>query len=275
MEWFGFIRRQSWKNAGFGSLINIRKYIKHTEPRFDPTVFPLEAAGSKDLEYEVENESPPVLSGQKKYSVAHYRSLFLSGELTPVDVVYAILPLIRRDTSPPGQHSMAWFDIKVDLVIKAAEASTLRYKEERSLGPLDGIPTAVKDEFDMEGYLTSLGSVNDYTGQELVEGKIDTWCVRKLEEAGVIILGKLSMHEFGMGKLLKFLDFSRRLPGQTHAATTLLTEPLATHITSNTIQAAAPPDPLTPSQQVLSPYHWAATAAAAFAFPYHSARSLV
>ncbi|TVY39098.1 Fatty acid amide hydrolase [Lachnellula occidentalis] len=200
MEWFGFIRRQSWKNAGFGSLVNIREHIEHTEPRFDPTVFPLEAAGSESDNLGTEAEEAPlaVLSPQKKYSVAHYRSLFLSGELTPLDVVHAILPLIRRDTSPPGQHSVAWFDVQVDLVIKAAEASTLRYKEKRSLGPLDGVPTAVKDEFDMEGYVTSLGSINDYTGQELIDGKIDTWCVRKIEEAGAIILGKLSMHEFGM-----------------------------------------------------------------------------
>ncbi|OCK74693.1 glutamyl-tRNA amidotransferase subunit A [Lepidopterella palustris CBS 459.81] len=205
MEWLSFVRRQVWRNAGFGSLLNIREYIEHTEPRFDPTVFPLEGGGSEfseSLEVEVENGvmHKPLLVHpvQKKYSVAHYRSLYLSGELTPLDVVQAILPLIRRDISPPGEHSMAWFDIKVDLVIKAAEASTLRYKEKRSLGPLDGIPTAVKDEYDMEGYMTSLGSVNDYTGQELNANKIDGWCVRMLEEAGAITLGKLSMHEFGL-----------------------------------------------------------------------------
>lgn len=133
--------------------------------------------------------------------MAHYRALYLSGELTPLDVAQSILPFIRRDTSPPGEHSTAWFDVKVDLVIKAAEASTLRYREKRSLGPLDGVPTAVKDEYDMEGYTTSLGSVNDYTGKPLDGDKIDAWCVRKLQEAGAIILGKLSMHEFGMGKL--------------------------------------------------------------------------
>jgi len=247
-------------------LINIRKYIEHTEPRFDPTVFPLEATSSKSLEHEVEDERPPVLSAQKKYSVAHYRHLFLSGELTPLDVVHAILPLIQRDTSPPGQHSLAWFDVKVDLVIKAAEASTLRYKEKRSLGPLDGVPTAVKDEFDMEGYMTSLGSANDYTGQELIEGKIDTWCVRKIEEAGAVILGKLSMHEFGMGKLFKPVGFSRRLPKQTHPATISFTGPRVTHTIRSITQAAVPPDLLTPSRPASSQYHWEVTAAAVFVF---------
>jgi Asp-tRNA(Asn)/Glu-tRNA(Gln) amidotransferase A subunit family amidase len=106
--------------------------------------------------------------------------------------------LIRRDISPPGEHSVAWFDTKVDLVLRAAEASTKRYKENCSLGPLDGVLTAVKDEFDIDGYVTCLGSANDYTGDVLEAESHAAWCVRKLEEAGAVILGKLSMHEFGL-----------------------------------------------------------------------------
>lgn len=83
---------------------------------------------------------------KKYYSAADYRELYISGELTPTAVAKAILPMIRRDTKPPGEHSIAWFDSKVDLILLAAEASTLRYKEKRSLGPLDGVPTAVKGE---------------------------------------------------------------------------------------------------------------------------------
>lgn len=52
----------------------------------------------------------------------------------------------------------------------------------------------------MEGYTTSLGSVYDCTGKSKDGDSIDSWCVRKLNEAGAIILGKLSMHEFEMGK---------------------------------------------------------------------------
>jgi Asp-tRNA(Asn)/Glu-tRNA(Gln) amidotransferase A subunit family amidase len=79
------------------------------------------------------------------YSAADYRALYLKGELTPTAVAEAILPLIRRDLSPPGAHSIAFFDSRVDLVRAAAKASTLRYKGKRSLGPLDGVPTAIKD----------------------------------------------------------------------------------------------------------------------------------
>ncbi|KAI1208534.1 glutamyl-tRNA amidotransferase subunit A [Annulohypoxylon truncatum] len=206
-EWLGFVRWWLWRNAGFGSLGNLREYIEHVEPRFDPTVFPTEnditgatpaesgvSHSSRDIPLEPENPIPV----QGRYSVAHYRSLYLSGALTPLAVVQAILPLIRRDTSPPGEHSAAWLQIRVDLVIEAAKASTLRYQKHQSLGPLDGIPTAVKDEYDIEGYTKSLGSIHDCTAQALNDERIDSWCVKKLEEAGAIILGKLSMHEFGM-----------------------------------------------------------------------------
>jgi Asp-tRNA(Asn)/Glu-tRNA(Gln) amidotransferase A subunit family amidase len=139
---------------------------------------------------------------RKYYTVADYHRLYVSGELTPTAVAKAILPLIRKDTSPPGEHSIAFFDSKVDLVLAAAEASTLRYKEKRPLGPLDGVPTAIKDEYDIEGYITCLGSKNDYTGKSKDGAPITSWCVKKLEEAGAVNVGKLHMHEFGLGTSL-------------------------------------------------------------------------
>jgi Asp-tRNA(Asn)/Glu-tRNA(Gln) amidotransferase A subunit family amidase len=161
---------------------------------------PLESSKSNTKLKLVELE-PRSTVPSKYYSIADYHSLYLSGELTPLAVAKAILPLVRRDTSPPGEHSMAWFDTKVDQVLKAAEESTRRYKEKRPLGPLDGVPTAVKDEFEIDGYTTCLGSRNDYTTKSCDDERITSWLVQKLEDAGAVIVGKLSMHEFGLGKL--------------------------------------------------------------------------
>jgi hypothetical protein len=190
-------------------LRNIREHLAETEPRFDPAVIPLRDASQKTPLVEnwyIENEAflrPPLQSvgGSSvpiRYSVAHYRALYLSSQLTPLTVVETILPLIQRDLSPPGEHSTAWIDIKVALVIKAAEESTLRYKEKRSLGPLDGIPVAVKDEYDVRGYATTLGSANESATDEAKE---DSWCIQMLKEAGAIIMGKATMVEYGMGKV--------------------------------------------------------------------------
>ena len=137
---------------------------------------------------------------KKYYSVADYHALYLSGELTPTAVAKAILPLIRRDVSLPVEYSVAWWDSRVDLILAAAKASTLRYKNNRPIGILDGIPTGIKDEYDVDGYRTCLGSKNDYTPEVAHGQSVTSWCVRKLQEAGIINLGKLSMNEFGLGK---------------------------------------------------------------------------
>lgn len=214
MEWIAVVRWLAWENAGFGSLHSIWDHVAETEPRYDPTVFPTDehpqatrhndkAKNGHVPGYTHNRRSSTNNPLARRNSVAFYRSMYLSGELTPLDVVQAILPLIRRDTSPPGEHSLAFLEVRLHAVMKAAAASTIRYKEKRSLGPLDGVPTAVKDEFDISGYKTTLGSVNNYAtpaGYSDSDENMDSWLVRKMEEAGAIILGKLSMHEFGLGE---------------------------------------------------------------------------
>ncbi|PSS03406.1 amidase family protein [Coniella lustricola] len=145
--------------------------------------------------------SKPLLSPNVYYSASTYRNLYLAGELTPTDVANALLPLIRRDIEPKGEHHLYFFDSKADLVLQAAEASTQRYRENRSLGPLDGVPCAVKDEYDVEGYKSCLGSVNDYTAEprESTDSEgITNWLVTRLLAAGVVLIGITSMHEFGL-----------------------------------------------------------------------------
>ena len=52
------------------------------------------------------------------------------------------------------------------------------------------------DELDLEGYSKCLGSCKDFTSSN---GAITSWCVQRWEEAGAVILGKLNMHELGLG----------------------------------------------------------------------------
>jgi amidase len=143
-------------------------------------------------------ELPPSPASRKGsanyYTAADYHALYKSGKLTPTAVVEALLPLIRRDVRPPGKHSVAFVESQVERVRAAAEASTQRYKQGQPLGPLDGVPVAVKDEVHVEGYRRNLGSNLDFKGG--FEGT--SWCVQKWEEAGAIIIGKTTMHELGL-----------------------------------------------------------------------------
>ncbi|WAO96862.1 Amidase [Fusarium falciforme] len=205
IEWVRLVRELVWHNARFDSLRNIRQELECYEARYDPAVIPIPCDNtSSDDEFDLATPSSPTLVPSEPmtetpyYSVSDYRAMYLSGQATPTDVARALLSLIRRDISPQGKHSTAWIDTKVDLVLKAAEESTIRYRQNRSLGPLDGVPASIKDDFDLDGYDMTMGSNKNYAGRAVKSGSITNWSVRKLQEAGVVILGKLTMHEFGM-----------------------------------------------------------------------------
>jgi len=129
------------------------------------------------------------------HSITEYHAMYLSGQLTPLAVVESLLPFIRRDIKPRYQHSTAFIDSHVDAILEAARASTLRYNEGKSLGILDGVPTAIKDESNVAGYRTTSGRrKNDAIFP--VEDE-SAWSIQKWQEAGGIVLGKLNMHELG------------------------------------------------------------------------------
>ncbi|GAA3818131.1 amidase [Sphaerisporangium flaviroseum] len=62
-------------------------------------------------------------------------------------------------------------------------------------GPLHGIPVAVKDIIDTAGMATRMGSAH-FDGH--IPGQ-DAACVRRLRDAGAIIVGKTTTHEFAYG----------------------------------------------------------------------------
>ena len=216
------MRSIAWRNAGFADLRDIRRQLEDYEPRYDPTVIPAIKPAPSKKESEAKSPKEPSTPGPRPqplpsgyYSVADYHKLYLSGEITPIAVAKALLPLIRRDVENPSRYSTAWFESNVDLIMTAARGSTRRYREGKPLGPLDGVPTAVKDEYEIQGYRTCLGSRNDYTSHPKDGSNTTSWAVRKLEEAGAIVLGKLSMHEFGLGKftlLIPVAPISSYLP---------------------------------------------------------------
>jgi Asp-tRNA(Asn)/Glu-tRNA(Gln) amidotransferase A subunit family amidase len=112
----------------------------------------------------------------------------------------------------PGEYSVGWNDVKENLVIEAATDSAGRYHEKRSLELLDGVMGAIKDEYDVAGYPTTLGSANENTR---AISDHDSWCVHKFKEAGAVILGKATMVEYGMDEvshcILSLFIHSRRV----------------------------------------------------------------
>jgi aspartyl-tRNA(Asn)/glutamyl-tRNA(Gln) amidotransferase subunit A len=76
--------------------------------------------------------------------------------------------------------------------LAAADASHLRFCEGRPAGPLDGVPLTIKDNIFVAGLRATWGSklYRDFVPDE------DELPVRRIREAGAIILGKTNVPEF-------------------------------------------------------------------------------
>ncbi|MEQ8735747.1 MAG: amidase [Rhodospirillaceae bacterium] len=89
----------------------------------------------------------------------------------------------------------AFITVMTDAARQAALASDKRRANGKSLGPLDGIPIALKDNIDVAGVPTT-GGIEAYRTRTADE---DADVVRRLRDGGAVILGKLNMHEGAHG----------------------------------------------------------------------------
>lgn len=76
-----------------------------------------------------------------------------------------------------------------------AEALDRERADKGPRGPLHGIPVLIKDNYDTAGMPTSGGALALAT----LQPSADAFQVRKLREAGAVILGKTTMHELASG----------------------------------------------------------------------------
>lgn len=89
----------------------------------------------------------------------------------------------------------AYLTVLPERALAEADAADARRTAGRPLGPLDGIPIALKDLFDTAGVLTTAAS---RVFADRVPTK-DATIVQKLAEAGAVLLGKTNLMEFAYG----------------------------------------------------------------------------
>jgi len=123
-------------------------------------------------------------------SVGDLHRAFREGKANPSDVAERAL-----QTLAVTKDLRAMIACDPERVRSQARASAERYREGRPLGPLDGVPVAVKDEMDVEGYPTTVGT--SFLGK--TPASADCEAVRRVRAAGGVILGKANMHEIGIG----------------------------------------------------------------------------
>jgi len=114
---------------------------------------------------------------------------FASGDLTPVEVLDATLA--RLNEVNPALNAVCLLD--EPLGQRMAAESAERWRRGAPLGPLDGVPVAIKDTAHVAGWPTRIGSHTTPTAPSTE----DTPGVARLREAGAVFFCKTTTPEFG------------------------------------------------------------------------------
>jgi aspartyl-tRNA(Asn)/glutamyl-tRNA(Gln) amidotransferase subunit A len=124
-------------------------------------------------------------------TVAEGAALLRARKLSPVEWTNALLDRIAAIDS---QYN-AFLVVTADKALAQAKAAEAEIARGQWRGPMHGVPYAAKDIFDIEGMATTCHSKirKDH------RATADAFVVRKLREAGAILLGKVALHEFATG----------------------------------------------------------------------------
>lgn len=122
-------------------------------------------------------------------TIAELAPRIARGETSPVDLVRSCLTRIaaRRELN-------AFITVLEDTALAEADRAAQEIGRGAYRGPLHGIPVSIKDLIDIAGVPTTSGSA-----VPALHPAKDAPVVRRLREAGAIIIGKTNLHEFAFG----------------------------------------------------------------------------
>lgn len=122
-------------------------------------------------------------------SISTVARLLKSGAASPVELVRGCLSRIEE-----RREGNAFITVLGERALAEAERARQEISAGRYRGPLHGIPVTVKDLVDVAGTATTSGSAVPAR-----EAAADAPVVRRLREAGAIVIGKTNLHEFAFG----------------------------------------------------------------------------
>ncbi|MBN3311100.1 GATA amidotransferase, partial [Amia calva] len=112
------------------------------------------------------------------------------GKISPKQLCQRCLDFVKKT-----RFLNAYITVTEDLALEQAEKAEKRFTRGESLGPLDGIPIAVKDNFSTAGIETTCAS-------HMLRGynpPFNATVVQKLLDQGAVLIGKTNLDEFAMG----------------------------------------------------------------------------
>ena len=122
-------------------------------------------------------------------SIHEAQQLIKERKLSPVELTQAVLDRIARVDG----KLHAYINLMSESALNEARAAEAEIAKGKWRGPLHGIPVAVKDQLDVEGAPARI--------RQFTKGVGDATAVRKLREAGAVMLGKLHMSSLPDGSL--------------------------------------------------------------------------
>lgn len=134
-------------------------------------------------------------SGHHLLGMTDIAAMLINGDVTARALTEESLQRIAST----GLRYNAYITLLADQALSAADAADRARREGRLLGPLHGVPIAIKDMLDLEGSPTTAGlpARRDHVATE------DATVVRRLKDAGAVILGKLNLAEGVFGEYLQ------------------------------------------------------------------------
>jgi len=139
-------------------------------------------------------------------TIADIHAAMNAGELTARELVQLYLDRIEAyDKQGPAINAI--ITINPNALARAAELDSI-FAESGMVGPLHGIPVIVKDNYDTHDLQTTAGSLS-------LAGSIppnDAFQVKRIREAGAIVLAKSNMAEFAFSP---YETVGSMLPGYT------------------------------------------------------------
>lgn len=115
---------------------------------------------------------------------------YRTGSASPVEVVRACLDRIARLNGTFGAFTL----VEAEQALATARDSEARWQRGVPLGPIDGVPTTVKDLVAVAGWPTRRGSLSTRGDPP---ARDDAPAVGRLRAAGAVFLGKTTTPEFG------------------------------------------------------------------------------
>ena len=175
------------REIGISNPITPRLYF---DPR--PQGFLLEGAqGVNQWEIPANVEMPVNIDDLAFYTVAELSSLLKHGKVTSTQLTQMYINRLKKY----GDTLQCLVTLTEERAFKQAAMADEEMAKGIYHGPLHGIPFGVKDLFAVEGYKTTWGAM-PYKDQQI--GQTAT-VVKKLEDAGAILVAKLTLGALAMG----------------------------------------------------------------------------